>query len=419
MHGRRGQHDGMGRRPADRHRRADRRQRHRRASRRRHSRRPVPARAHRQGPAGRGRDDRLGAQSVPGQDARPAAPRRSGPLPEYPNEEFGDAVPRAGNASGGGQPGSALRCAPGGPNDYVYVIIQPPSWAPLMKHRRPRGIDRRPALRDPRGAAVAHPGLLLDHREMDDDQDQVRGHGRAERVRRPCGPILSMKDIYEDRELYERGMLVEIDHPERGRYVQVGMPIKLSDSPAEVKRSPLLGEHTDEVLGWLGYGDGRHQEAARRRRGLGRYVGRSVRTLSLYPRGRGRGEGANVGPLLPSPVPRWRVGLALPHAGEGLSRSNMRSPPASRPPHPSRRRPAARPDDAEGTAGRSGGARRGAGAARRPAAAPRPADRASASAPGPVSAACTRGIWRRWPRRCGWRWPRSTRSPRSMPISTS
>ena len=70
----------------------------------------------------------------------------------------------------------------------------------------------------------------------------------------PCGPILSMRDIYEDRELFERGMLVEIDHPDRGRYVQVGMPIQLSDSPPDVKRSPLLGEHTDEVLGWLGYG---------------------------------------------------------------------------------------------------------------------------------------------------------------------
>src|SRR5206468_6621599 len=69
----------------------------------------------------------------------------------------------------------------------------------------------------------------------------------------PCGPILSMRDIYEDRELYERGYLVEVDHPTRGRYVQVGMPIKLSDSPAEVRRSPLLGEHTDEILGWLGY----------------------------------------------------------------------------------------------------------------------------------------------------------------------
>jgi formyl-CoA transferase len=72
----------------------------------------------------------------------------------------------------------------------------------------------------------------------------------------PCGPILSMKDIYEDKELFERGMLVEIDHPTRGRYVQVGMPIQLSDSPPDIQRSPLLGEHTEEVLGWLGYDAG-------------------------------------------------------------------------------------------------------------------------------------------------------------------
>src|SRR5205085_2336177 len=63
----------------------------------------------------------------------------------------------------------------------------------------------------------------------------------------PCGPILSMKDIYEDKELYERGYLVELDHPTRGRYVQVGMPIQLSDSPPDIQRSPLLGEHTEEV----------------------------------------------------------------------------------------------------------------------------------------------------------------------------
>ena len=95
-----------------------------------------------------------------------------GPLPEYPNKEFGDAVPRAGNASGGGQPGAALRCAPGGPNDYVYVIIQPPCWEPLMKLVRPRGADHRPGMGDPGGAAAEDPGMLLDHRAVDDDQDQ-------------------------------------------------------------------------------------------------------------------------------------------------------------------------------------------------------------------------------------------------------
>jgi formyl-CoA transferase len=81
----------------------------------------------------------------------------------------------------------------------------------------------------------------------------------------PCGPILSMKDIYEDKSLYERGFLVEVDHPTRGRYVQIGSPINLSDSPIEVRRSPLLGEHTDEILGWLGYGP--HDIAAMHKEG--------------------------------------------------------------------------------------------------------------------------------------------------------
>src|SRR6202008_749463 len=55
----------------------------------------------------------------------------SGPLAEYPTPSFGAEVPRSGNASGGGQPGWAVRCAPGGPNDYIYVIIPPPGGAPI------------------------------------------------------------------------------------------------------------------------------------------------------------------------------------------------------------------------------------------------------------------------------------------------
>jgi formyl-CoA transferase len=68
----------------------------------------------------------------------------------------------------------------------------------------------------------------------------------------PCGPILSMKDLIEDQSMYERGYLVELDHPERGRYVQLGCPINLSASPVQVERSPLLGEHTRDILEWLG-----------------------------------------------------------------------------------------------------------------------------------------------------------------------
>jgi formyl-CoA transferase len=68
----------------------------------------------------------------------------------------------------------------------------------------------------------------------------------------PCGPILSMKELAEETSLRATGTIVEVDHPERGKYLTVGNPIKLSDSPTEVQRSPLLGEHTDEVLTEIG-----------------------------------------------------------------------------------------------------------------------------------------------------------------------
>ena len=176
-----------------------------------------------------------------------------GPLAEYPNEEFGEAVPRAGNASGGGQPGSALRCAPGGPNDYVYVIIQPTCWAPLMKlcGREELIEDPHYATPEARLSHIPECFSIIERWTMTKTKFEVMDALNAVDV--PCGPILSMKDIYEDQELYERGMLVEIDHPTRGRYVQVGMPIQLSESSPDVKRSPLLGEHTQEILSWLGY----------------------------------------------------------------------------------------------------------------------------------------------------------------------
>jgi formyl-CoA transferase len=177
-----------------------------------------------------------------------------GPLAEYPNKEFGDEVPRAGNASGGGQPGSALRCAPGGPNDWVYVIIQPTCWEPLMKLAgRPELVDD-PAYATPQARLPKIPECFSIIEKWTMTKTKFEVMAALNDVDVPCGPILSMKDIYEDKSLYERGYLVELDHPTRGRYVQVGSPINLSDSPIEVKRSPLLGEHTEEILGWLGYG---------------------------------------------------------------------------------------------------------------------------------------------------------------------
>jgi formyl-CoA transferase len=62
-----------------------------------------------------------------------------------------------------------------------------------------------------------------------------------------------MQELADEPSLRETGTVVEVDHPKRGKYLSVGNPIKLSDSPTEVVRSPLLGEHTDEVLKELGY----------------------------------------------------------------------------------------------------------------------------------------------------------------------
>ncbi len=171
-----------------------------------------------------------------------------GPLAEYPNRRFGDAVPRSGNASGGGQPGAALRCNPGGPNDYCYVIIQPQIWPALA-----RTIDRPELATDP---AYATPEARLKH--LDEVFAQIEAwtmrHSKQEVMRTlmeadvPCGLILSMKDLIEDPALAQRGMIVEVRHPQRGTFKTVGCPIVLSDSPVEVKPSPLLGEHTAEIL---------------------------------------------------------------------------------------------------------------------------------------------------------------------------
>ncbi len=181
-----------------------------------------------------------------------------GPLkeyPQYPNGTFGEAVPRAGHASGGGQPGHVLRCAPGGPNDYIYVIIQPQAWAPLMEV-----IGREDLIEDPDWATpeARLPKLdacfhLIEGWTVTKTKFAVMEILNAHNV--PCGPVLSMKELAEDASLRATETVVEVEHPERGKFLTVGNPIKLSDSPTVVTHSPLLGEHTDEIMREIGYGD--------------------------------------------------------------------------------------------------------------------------------------------------------------------
>jgi formyl-CoA transferase len=171
-----------------------------------------------------------------------------GPLGEYPNKEFGNSVPRSGNASGGGQPGSALRCKGGGPNDYLYVVIQPQVWEALATK-----IGRSDLVDDPE---YATPERRLPHiwdifrivEEWTLTKDKWDAFRELNEIQVPCGPVLDTRELLEDEDLKASRMIVEVEHPERGTFKTVGCPFTLSDSPVEISRPPLLGEHNAEVL---------------------------------------------------------------------------------------------------------------------------------------------------------------------------
>jgi formyl-CoA transferase len=178
--------------------------------------------------------------------------------PQFPHGKFGKAVPRAANASGGGQPGSIVKCKgwETDPNAYLYFITQAPVWKEVCQV-----IGKEQWITDP---DYATPGARLPRlkevfaaveawtvtKTKFEAMEELNKHDI------PCGPILSMEELAAEPSLRSTGTVVEVDHPKRGKYLSVGNPIKMSDSPTEVKRSPLLGEHTDEVLAELGFAAG-------------------------------------------------------------------------------------------------------------------------------------------------------------------
>ncbi len=177
-----------------------------------------------------------------------------GPLKEYTQYgrgiPFGEATPRSGNDSGGGQPGWILKCKgwESDPDAYVYFITQAAVWGKICDL-----IGRPEWEQDP---GYATPPARLDKltQIFETIEDWTKTKTKIEvmeicnPLNIPVGPILSMRELANDQGLRETGTIVDVDHPTRGAYVTVGNPIKLSDSPSEITRSPLLGEHTDEVL---------------------------------------------------------------------------------------------------------------------------------------------------------------------------
>ena len=177
-----------------------------------------------------------------------------GPLEEYSQfgegVPFGDTVPRAGNDSGGGQPGRVLKCKgwETDPNAYIYFITQAAVWdavcdvicEPTWKTHPDYATlkARRPRLNQ----------IFARIEQWTMTKTKLEAMEILQWRQIPCGPILSMKELAEDPALRASGAVVEVNHPTRGKHLTVGNPVKLSDSLCAITRAPLLGEHTREIL---------------------------------------------------------------------------------------------------------------------------------------------------------------------------
>jgi formyl-CoA transferase len=182
-----------------------------------------------------------------------------GPLTEYSQYgegiPFGQAVPRAGNDSGGGQPGWILKCKgwETDPDAYTYFITQAPVWGAICDIIGKPEWKTDPDYATPPARLPRLKHIFATIEEWTKTKTKFEVMNECNKVDIPVGPILSMKEIAEDTSLRQTGTVVEVDHPTRGKYLTVGNPVKMSDSITGVKRSPLLGEHTEEILKLLGY----------------------------------------------------------------------------------------------------------------------------------------------------------------------
>jgi formyl-CoA transferase len=167
------------------------------------------------------------------------------------HQRFGHPPPRTGNQLGRNVPGSTYPCAPGGPNDYVYIYAQQQMWPAVVE------VMGQPELaRDQRFKTVesrwenrsALNAIIESWTRQRSKHEVMRLMGEAGV---PCGACQDTGEVLADPHLKAREMIVDVDYPERGTYQTVGCPIKLSDSPAAVSRPPLLGEHTDALLASL------------------------------------------------------------------------------------------------------------------------------------------------------------------------
>lgn len=176
--------------------------------------------------------------------------------PQYPHGTFTDVVPRGGNAGGGGQPGWVLKCKgwETDPNAYIYFTVQDHAWPPICKALGREEWIADPAYNTPDARQDKIFDIFATIEEWLKDKTKFEAVDYLRKFDIPCAPVLSMKELANDESLRKSGSIVEVEHKGRGdKYLTVGSPIKFSDMTPNIVASPLLGEHTDEVLAGLGY----------------------------------------------------------------------------------------------------------------------------------------------------------------------
>lgn len=176
--------------------------------------------------------------------------------PQYPNGTFTDVVPRGGNAGGGGQPGWVLKCKgwETDPNAYIYFTILDHAWKDICQTIGKPEWGEDPAYTSARARQPHIMDIFAAIEVWLADKTKFEAVEILDKVGVPCAPVLSTKDILADESLRKLGMIVEVPHKQRGSYWTVGCPVKFSEIEAPViTGSPLLGEHTDEVLAEVGY----------------------------------------------------------------------------------------------------------------------------------------------------------------------
>ncbi|MBI4189338.1 MAG: CoA transferase [Betaproteobacteria bacterium] len=173
---------------------------------------------------------------------------------------------RNGNSGvlGTSAPGDVYRCKPSGDNDYVFIYTSRGGnkhWQKLLKliGREDLANDRRFSSPEARIENVAEVDSLLS--EWCSTRTKIEAMDTLQNAGVPAGAVLDVQEISEDPHLRKRGMFVTVDHPVRGPLTMPAWPVKMSESHVPVKCSPLLGEHTEEVLSeWLGLGNKDIQE---------------------------------------------------------------------------------------------------------------------------------------------------------------